>query len=616
METAFERTKHFKSRRLTQLKTVCAFVLAFLFTFFQLLCVPANAKNQETVIKVGILNTIDPWFFVWSFGDSIEHLRKDNPNLKIESRELSFSELQKAIEAKELDFFIAPSGFFAFVSESAGAAQLATFHRELAADPGKSVGSVFVKRAGDERYKKLADLTHAKISATDSNSFEGWIIAIGELRKQGLDIERIIRNAVFTGYGLPDVLTFLLNGSTDVGVLKACELEHLIDEGTIKQDDFEVIGEKTTSELKCRVSTNLYPDVVFASLPKAPSALVKAFSVSLLTMPKVGYGTWGFASDFSTVHELYRTLRLGPYEYLRHLTPTALLYEYRYVFYGFLALLLLALFYIYAVNKLVRRRTKALQVALEKKERAQEEARNVQERLFQLEKAGIVQELSAMFAHEAHQPIASLINYSEGLKMYFSQNKEKEDSTVSEALEEMSAQAERLSQIINRVRRYARKEKRLLSPVKLNEVAETALNHVVKTRGASKIDFRIKAEEDAYALADSLEIELVLVNFLKNSIAALNDKNGARVEIQIGRQGVFWKMSVLDNGKFVSDDEFEKLSQPIRSRKENGLGMGLSICKVIAENHGGKIMFERRSPGGLIASILLPQLNEGKQNGN
>lgn len=368
--------------------------------------------------------------------------------------------------------------------------------------------------------------------------------------------------------------------------------------------------------MKCRVSTNLYPDVVFASLPKAPSALVKAFSVSLLTMPKVGDGTWGFASDFSTVHELYRTLRLGPYEYLRHLTPTALLYEYRYVFYGFLALLLLALFYIYAVNKLVRRRTKALQVALEKKERAQEEARNVQERLFQLEKAGIVQELSAMFAHEAHQPIASLINYSEGLKMYFSQNKEKEDSTVSEALEEMSAQAERLSQIINRVRRYARKEKRLLSPVKLNEVAETALNHVVKTRGASKIDFRIKAEEDAYALADSLEIELVLVNFLKNSIAALNDKNGARVEIQIGRQGVFWKMSVLDNGKFVSDDEFEKLSQPIRSRKENGLGMGLSICKVIAENHGGKIMFERRSSGGLIASILLPQLNEGKQNGN
>lgn len=615
METAFGRTRDFKGLCKTLSKALSVFALAFLFAFFQSLCVPANANGKETVIKVGILNTIDPWFFVWSFGDSIEYLRKDNPNLKIESRELSFSELQKAIEAKELDFFIAPSGFFAFVSESAGAAQLATFHRELAADPGKSVGSVFVKRAGDERYSKLSDLTHARISATDSNSFEGWIIAIGELRKQGLDIERIIRNAVFTGYGLPDVLTFLLNGTTDVGVLKACELEHLIDEGTIKQGDFEVIGEKTASELKCRVSTNLYPDVVFASLPKAPSALVKAFSVSLLTMPKVGDGTWGFAVT-SVRSTTLPNSNACPYEYLRHLTPTALLYEYRYVFYGFLALLSLALFYIYAVNKLVRRRTKALQVALEKKEKAQEEARSVQERLFQLEKAGIVQELSAMFAHEAHQPIASLINYSEGLKMYFSQNKEKEDSTVSEALAEMSAQAERLSQIINRVRHYARKEKRLLSPVKLNEVAETALNHVVKTRGASKIDFRINAEEDAYALADSLEIELVLVNFLKNSIAALNDKHGAGVEIQISKQGAFWKMSVLDNGKFVSDDEFEKLSQPIRSRKENGLGMGLSICKVIAENHGGKIMFERRSPGGLVASILLPQLNEGKQNGN
>lgn len=64
------------------------------------------------------------------------------------------------------------------------------------------------------------------------------------------------------------MLTFLLNGSTDVGVLKACELEHLIEEGTIKRGDFEVIGDKTTPDLKCCVSTNLYPDVVLRRFQK------------------------------------------------------------------------------------------------------------------------------------------------------------------------------------------------------------------------------------------------------------------------------------------------------------------------------------------------------------
>ena len=49
----------------------------------------------------------------------MEHLRKVIPQYEIKSVELSFEKLQKAIKAGELDFFIAPSGFFAYVAESA-----------------------------------------------------------------------------------------------------------------------------------------------------------------------------------------------------------------------------------------------------------------------------------------------------------------------------------------------------------------------------------------------------------------------------------------------------------------------------------------------------------------
>ena len=62
-------------------------------------------------ITIGILDTIDPWFYVQTFGPTMEHLRKVIPQYEIKSVELSFENLQKAIKAGELDFFIAPSGF-------------------------------------------------------------------------------------------------------------------------------------------------------------------------------------------------------------------------------------------------------------------------------------------------------------------------------------------------------------------------------------------------------------------------------------------------------------------------------------------------------------------------
>lgn len=567
------------------------------------------ASEKEDSIHIGILDTIDPWFFVWSFGDSMERLRERFADKRITSQELSFSQLLDAIKKKELDFFIAPSGFFAFVSDSSGARHLATFHKNTAKDPGKSVGSVFVKRAGDNRFNSIKDLSKATFSATDPNSFDGWIIAKGELFKQGFNVEAIEKRALFTGYGLPDVLTFVFNKTVDVGILKACELEKLIADGTIPKDAVEVIGEKKNDELACKVSTDLYPDVVFASLPKASSKLVKEISIALFLMPEVGEGNWGFASDFSSVQGLYRSLRMGPFEYLNHTTPKALLYEYRYIFYSIALIALIGLLYIVAVKRVVAKRTKDLRLALQKKEELQKEARSIQDRLFQMEKAGVVQELSALFAHEAQQPIASLINYSDGLKQYFAN--QNCDEIVEEALSEISAQAQRLSDIINKVRSYAKHKNRVFENFALNNAVNNALKHVQKTRGSLEIPIDLRMNELAYVLGDPLEIELVIVNLIKNSLTALSNLENGSIEVSISKESTFWKLTVKDNGLELPEEIFSLLAQPVHSNK--GLGLGLSICKVIAENHGGKISFEQLKPHGLAASLYLPIATPSKE---
>lgn len=570
------------------------------------------AANEAPVfsktITIGILDTIDPWFYVQTFGPTMEHLRKVIPQYQIKSVELSFDNLQKAIKAGELDFFIAPSGFFAYVAESAGARHIATRHPQGAKDPSKSVGSVFVVRSNDSRFNALSDLAKVSVAATDPNSFDGWIIALGELLLQNLDPKKMFSGITYTGYGIPDVASMVLNKQVDVGILKTCDLEQFERDGTIAKGALKVLNPKNDSSISCRVSTDLYPDVVFASLPKADSNLVKTVSVGLLTMERTrGGDSWGFASDFTPVSSLYRSLELGPYEYLKETGFKGFAKRYRHYLYGLAALLILILLYTASVRRIVSLRTRDLTIALKEKDKAEKEARESRENLFQLEKAGVVSELSAMFAHEAHQPIASLINYADGLKLYL--KGKSSDPLVQEALSEISTQADRLSKIIQRVRTYAKRQHHEVKKENLSEIIERALISFRRSSASTGVDVEVKAPVTANVLGDALEIELLIVNLLKNAAAACRDSQDKIINVQLSEETSEWMLSVSDRGQVISDKLLSQLSHPTKSLSD-GLGLGLSICRLIAESHGGKLTFKPNTPKGLVVTLHLPKVNE------
>lgn len=571
--------------------------------------IAANAAPAfSKTITIGILDTIDPWFYVQTFGPTMEHLRKVIPQYEIKSVELSFEKLQKAIKAGELDFFIAPSGFFAYVAESAGARHIATRHPQGAKDPSKSVGSVFVVRANDSRFNNLSDLVKVSVAATDSNSFDGWIIALGELLLQNLDPKKMFSGITYTGYGIPDVASMVLNKQVDVGILKTCDLEQFERDGTIAKGALRVLNPKNDSSISCRVSTDLYPDVFFASLPKADSNLVKTVSVGLLTMEQTrGGDSWGFASDFTPVSSLYRSLEIGPYEYLKETGFTGFAKRYRHYLYGLAALLILILLYTASVRRIVSLRTRDLTIALKEKDKAEKEARESRENLFQLEKAGVVSELSAMFAHEAHQPIASLINYADGLKLYL--KGKSEDPLVQEALSEISTQADRLSKIIQRVRTYAKRQHHEVKKENLSEIIDRALVSFRRSSISTGVDVEVKAPVTANLLADALELELLIVNLLKNAAAACRDSQDKIINVQLSEATNEWMLSVSDHGQVISDKLLSQLSHPTKSLSD-GLGLGLSICRLIAESHGGKLTFKPNTPKGLVVTLHLPKVNE------
>ena len=121
--------------------------------------------------------------------------------------------------------------------------------------------------------------------------------------------------------------------------------------------------------------------------------------------------------------------------------------RYKYALLIGVLLLAAAVLYSFAVSRTVARRTKKLVEVIDEKSELEKTARIDRERLSQLERAGFVSEISSMIAHELRQPVASLINYADGLSLYLGGRGK--DPVIDEATREITKQAERVASIVD-----------------------------------------------------------------------------------------------------------------------------------------------------------------------
>lgn len=113
-----------------------------------------------------------------------------------------------------------------------------------------------------------------------------------------------------------------------------------------------------------------------------------------------------------------------------------------------------------------------------------------------------------------------------------------------------------------------------------------------------------------YTVADPIQIELVLLNFLRNGFQAMKKmpKNSERV-LTIHAQIIktcFIKISVIDTGHGFEKSKIDEMFNPYFTTKSDSLGMGLWVCRSIIEAHGGQLTAENRPAGGACFAFTLP----------
>jgi two-component system sensor histidine kinase TtrS len=574
--------------------------LAVLASLFVAVLAPAAAGADE--IRVGVLAFQGSERAAQDFEPTVDHLRHALPQHRFSLVPLDLDGIAAAVTKRTVDFVVTNPGDYVGLEARFGVTRLATLESRARAAPLDSIGSVVIALDGPRRPTRLADLAGLRLAVVSADAFGGWRVVWREMDDAGLAPSRL-GALVETGFPMETVVEALRTGRADAGVLRACLLEDLIAAGRVKPDEFAVVGERPVAGFPCRLSSRLYPDWPFARLAGTPPDLAKAVTSALLAMAPVDDRAWTAPQDYTSVHALFRQLKIGPYDYLAHTTLTGFLRAQWPWFLVALAAVLWWVVHVARVETLVRRRTVELTREIQSRERAEDEARRTREERDQFSRLGILGEMASNIAHELNQPLAAIANYAEGLTRAIDGGRS-DPAFLRAGARGIAGEAERAGAIIQRIRGFVRRRPARRERLDLNDVVRDALALFEGLAARRGIPLHVHlAAELPPVVADRTEIEQVVLNLLQNAVDAVTDptttaeRRERGVTVRTSREadpaggaaGGAVRVAVRDHGPGLTAEVAAHLFDPFFTTKPQGLGLGLSICRTIVERHGGRL---------------------------
>ena len=242
--------------------------------------------------------------------------------------------------------------------------------------------------------------------------------------------------------------------------------------------------------------------------------------------------------------------------------------------------------------------------------RVEELARQQQEKLQLTSRLITMGEMASTLAHELNQPLAAIASYNGGcLNKLESGQIEREE--LKAVLGKVSVQAQRAGQIIRRVHEFVRKSEPKLVVCDLVNIINDSIGFIEADARFHNIRIqRDMAGEPPALMADRVMLEQVLLNLMRNGIEAMSHALPARrfLTIRLRQKALQLEIRVIDQGTGVPMNVREKLFSPFFSTKDEGMGMGLNICRSIVEFHQGRLSVEENPKGGAVFIVSLPAL--------
>jgi len=236
------------------------------------------------------------------------------------------------------------------------------------------------------------------------------------------------------------------------------------------------------------------------------------------------------------------------------------------------------------------------------------EAARQRDELAHLSRVAMLGELSGSLAHELNQPLTAILSNAQAAQRFLAQSPPRVDK-LAEILADIVKCDHRAEAVIQRLRSLLRKEESQRHPLDVNDVVAESMrlmrSDLLSRQVAVDLDL---ADALPPVSGDRNQLQQVLLNFVINGCDAMEGQEADRrviIRTQATASGDV-EVSVADRGAGIPAANLERIFEPFVTTKASGLGLGLAICRSIAEAHGGRLWATNNADCGATLHCELP----------
>ncbi len=568
--------------------------------------------GDESVVKIGVLAKRGAEMCLEEWSPTADYLSDNIPGKTFEIIPLDHEQIYASVENDEIDFVLANSSIYVELEYKSGINRIATLMNRCLGGYcyySNYWGVIFCKKDRSD-MRRLSDLKNKTFMAVEESSLGGWRMAWRELKDCGINPYKDFKELRFGGTH-DAVIYAVRDGKVDAGTVRADTFERMRTEDKIDINDFYVFHEHGEKEVDLPFphSTRGYPEWPFAKLKHTADNLAKKVTMALLQMPENSFaaiaancGGWTIPLNYQPVHECLKELKVGPYKDLGKITLSDVFSKYWYwILIAGITFLLMTGFIIIILklNRNIKVSHNKLQEEIIEHERAEIELIKAKEAA---EAAAVAKsEFLANMSHEIRTPMHGVIAATE-----LALNEEMPPKT-EHYLELIQSSAYSLLGIINDILDFSKIEADKLGfetrPFRLDEVIDRSVDIFINKAFEKRIEIVVDIDLDTpkALIGDPLRLQQITTNLISNAVKFTGRDGVVLIGVKASEKTLertILTFFVKDTGVGIAEKDIKKLFKPFSqvdtssTRKYEGTGLGLTICKQLVEKMGGEIWLE------------------------
>ena len=241
---------------------------------------------------------------------------------------------------------------------------------------------------------------------------------------------------------------------------------------------------------------------------------------------------------------------------------------------------------------------------------SEQRLRELQFELLHASRLSTMGQMAAALAHELNQPLGAATNFLSAAQLALKTLQPDSSARALARVEKAIEQTVRAGAILGRLRDFIARGETEKEVAVVSQLIKDAVSLALVGVKDPYLRIQLDLKSDEPTIVDRIQIQQVVFNLVRNALEATEGRKPREIVVAARPTGSSeLEISVSDNGCGLPEDP-EAVFRPFTSTKLKGMGVGLSICRLIVEAHGGRLLAEPRTTGGTVFRFTLPIARE------